>query len=114
MAQVTFPYLATPYTDYPDGHEAAFREAARVAAWLATKGMTVYSPIAHSHPLAESGLLPKTDHDLWMRLDAPFMEAASSLIVVRMTGWDKSRGVTFEIAAFKRAGKPIFYMDAPA
>lgn len=111
---MSFAYLATPYSNYAAGHEAAFKEAARIAAWLATKGVIVYCPIAHSHPMAESGLLPKTDHDLWMKLDAPFVAGATHCIVAKMDGWDKSRGVAFEIEAFQKAGKPILYMDVPA
>lgn len=36
-------YLATPYTRYHAGPEAAFVEAARCAAWLVRQGLIVYT-----------------------------------------------------------------------
>lgn len=110
---MTLAYLATPYTNYPAGREAAFREAARIAAWLATNDIIVFCPIAHSHPLSATGLLPETDHDLWMKLDAPFVEKCDYCIVAKMDGWQESRGVTYEIAEFTRTGKSIIYIDPP-
>lgn len=110
---MSFAYLATPYSEYDDGHEAAFKEAARVSAWLTSKGVAVFSPIVHGHPMSDTGILPYLGFDLWMGIDAPFMQAADRLIVVRMRGWDNSSGVAREIAEFKKAGKPIFYLDPP-
>ena len=110
---MTLAYLATPYTNYPHGREAAFREASRVAAWLATKDIIVFCPIAHSHPLAATGLLPQADHDLWMKLDAPFVEKCDYLIVAQMDGWKESRGVRYEITSFLMADKPILYIEPP-
>lgn len=45
-------YLATPYSKYPRGIEAAFVDASRLAACLVRLGISVYSPIAHTHPIA--------------------------------------------------------------
>lgn len=50
-------YLASPYT-HSDVHvrEWRFREACRAAAALLRAGITVFSPIAHSHPIAAFGM----------------------------------------------------------
>src|ERR1700686_5471517 len=45
-------YLATPYTQYRDGIEAAFVQAASLAGRLLQARSFVYSPIAHTHPIA--------------------------------------------------------------
>lgn len=102
-------YVATPYTKYPGGIEEAFREACRVTAVLMRQGAKVFSPIAHTHPIATYGGIDPKDWEFWMAADAPLMEAASGLIVVMMPGWEESAGVAAEIEAFKAAGKPIYY-----
>lgn len=104
-------YLATPYSKYPQGHEAAFREASRIAAWFLKNHVPVFCPIAHSHPLTEHGDLPGTDHEFWMWADSPLMASACGLIVCKMDGWDESAGIAEEIRRFTAGGKPIVYME---
>ncbi|EJW12749.1 hypothetical protein A33M_1719 [Rhodovulum sp. PH10] len=104
-------YLATPYTRYPDGMIAAFEAAADLAGRLVRRGVCVYSPIAHSHPLAVHGGAPATDHEMWMRQDAPMLAAADALYVAHLPGWDCSQGVAHEIAVCEAAGKPIYDLD---
>lgn len=115
QAKTTFWYLATPYTNYPLGHIEAAKMASRRAAELMTAGVPVFSPIAHSHPIAVEGLRDKqVDHDFWMRADAPMMEAASGMIVVQCVGWNDSRGIAEEIKRFTAAGKPVVYWSPTA
>lgn len=45
--------------------------------------------------------------------DEPLMNAAYGIIVVKMPGWRKSKSIAFEIDTFKRAGKPVLYMEWP-
>lgn len=106
-----FWYLATPYSKYPGGIEAAFILACQAAADLIEAGVRVYSPIAHTHPIAVYGHIDPYAHDIWLPADAPFMEAAFGLIVLRAPGWGESYGIGEEIKVFSAAGKPIVYMD---
>lgn len=92
-------YLASPYS-HPDQEvrEARYRAACRKAAQYATKGIAVFAPIVHSHPLVP--YLPKEqcmDFDLWMRLDLPLLKDAAEMHVLCIAGWRESRGVTREI-----------------
>lgn len=107
----TLAYLATPYTKYAAGIDAAFRDASALAAELLRAGIAVYSPIAHCHPLAIHGGLDPLDHSVWIPFDAAMMDAAKVLIVAHMDGWRESFGVTHEIGVFARAGKPIYDLD---
>lgn len=107
---MSFWYLATPYTKYRLGIERAFIDAACEAALLATAGVSVFSPIVHSHPIAFHGLIDPFDHDLWLRIDRPFMELACGLIVCQLDGWEESKGVAAERDIFQAAGKPIVMM----
>lgn len=104
-------YLATPYSKYDLGLEAAFVHAAELAAKLLQRGVCVYSPIAHTHPLSVYGKIDPLDHSIWLPFDARQMDAADCLIVARMQGWRESFGVQHEIETFKTEGKPIVHLD---
>ena len=108
-----FFYVSTPYTLYAGGTMAAWLEACDVAAHIIRQGRSIYAPIVMTHPIAIHGGLDPLDHDLWLRVDEPMMRAADGLIVAKMDGWDKSRGVAREIEAFLEMGKPIEYMEWP-
>jgi hypothetical protein len=108
---MTLAYLATPYSKWALGLEDAFIQAAKLAARLLTSGIKVYSPIAHTHPLAIYGNLDPLDHSIWLPFDEAMMTAAATLIVAHMDGWDTSRGIAHEIAFFERTEKPIFDLD---
>lgn len=107
----TFWYLATPYSKYPAGIEEAFRLACRATADLIRAGIRVYSPIAHTHPVAIHGGIDPYDHKIWLPADEPFMAAAGGLIVLKAESWEQSYGIGEEIKAFARVGKPIIYME---
>lgn len=105
-----FWYLASPYSKYAPGLEAAHDDICSVAAGLIDKGVNVLSPIAHSHPVAKIGLLDPLGWKLWSTVNLPLMAAAHGMIVVKMNGWADSVGVLSEIEAFSGAGKPIEYI----
>lgn len=107
----TFWYLATPYSKYPGGIEEAFKVACRAAADLIRSGVRVYSPIAHTHPVAIHGNIDPYAHEIWLPADVPFMEAARGLIVLKAESWERSYGIGEEIKAFSAAGKPVLYME---
>lgn len=110
----SYVYVGTPYSKYHRGIEAAYVEACKAAAALIKSGFNVFCPIAHTHGPAIFGGIDPLDHTIWMDADAPFIQGASALVVVKMTGWEESFGLQQEIQAFKAAGKPVLYMDWPA
>jgi hypothetical protein len=103
-------YLATPYTKYKAGREAAYEDASKQAALLLASGVHVYCPIAHTHPISLYTPPELDTHETWLALDHQFMVNAAGLIVCELDGWQESRGVLEEIETFKRAGKPIVHM----
>lgn len=107
----TLAYLATPYSKYPGGIWPAFIDACRIAARLMQAGIKVYSPIAHTHPLAIFGEIDPLDHAIWLPFDEAMMNVADVLIIAHMRGWDESKGIAHEIEFFAEAGKPIFDLD---
>lgn len=108
---MSFFYLATSYTRRPS-RSLAFSEAAALCARLATEcNIIAFSPIAHGHPMSEFGGVGPADHHWWLKFHWPFINASSALLVAHDAGWQDSRGMAAEIAAFEAAGKPIFDLD---
>ena len=121
---VTLWYLATPYTSWSIGAEAAAAFACATAAKLLASKVPVFSPIAHSHALVEDGLRDvQFDHEFWVWADAPMVEACGGLIVPtyhrhnngrREIPWTMSKGIAHEIKRVTAAGKPIVFWDMTA
>ncbi len=57
-------YLASPYS-HPDARvrQRRFEEACQAAAAITRAGLSVFSPISHSHPIARYGV--PTGWDYW-------------------------------------------------
>tara|TARA_Y100000593_G_scaffold6893_1_gene13023 strand:- start:405 stop:908 length:504 start_codon:yes stop_codon:yes gene_type:complete len=106
-----FWYVASPYSLYIYGKEAAAREVGMAALELTKRGFTVFSPIAHSHAMCLTAPKLKDDGFFWEIQDRPFLEAAMGLIVVKMRGWSESIGVDHEIKRSREMKKPIMYLE---
>src|SRR5690606_36400127 len=111
LSKFDLEYLATLYSKYPKGVEAAFQEACIIAARLIRFKINVYSPIAHTHPIAVFGKLDQSDHDLWLTFDSAMMAKADALAVATMPTWQDSAGVAYEIRTFLHQQKPVFVLD---
>lgn len=107
---MSFWYLASPYSKYPGGHNAAFEEISRNAGLLLSHGVHVYCPIAHSHPISLYGDVSLDSYDIWLPADKAIFQFAEGMIVCMMDSWQTSHGVNWEIKEFTEAGKPIVYM----
>lgn len=106
-----FYYLATPYTRYPQGIDAAFQHAACVAGNLLRQGYRVYSPIVQGHPMAVHAAIDPLDHAIWLPFNDTMMKLCDALIVAKLASWDQSKGVLHEIAEYRRAGKRVFELE---
>ena len=104
-------YLATPYSLYPAGLDAAYEDACALAGRLLQINVKTYSPIAHSHGLARHAGLDPLAHDFWMDFDRAMMARLDVLLVAHLPSWEASRGIAAEIAFFAAAGKPVFDLD---
>lgn len=107
-----FIYLGSPYSLYPD-HDEAAEIVAAAAAGLMAHGIVVYSPIVHGHYVSQQGDLP-TSWEFWKAQCQPLIDAASALAVLKMEGWGQSVGLQYEIGEFRRAGKPVVFLDSEA
>jgi len=100
-------YLAAPYSGM---EEFSFRMSCAVAARLLDDGELIFSPIVHSHPLEAYLIDHKNDHDFWIEFDTHLMERCQVLYVLAIDGWEKSKGVRFEMEWFLAKKLPIFLL----
>jgi hypothetical protein len=111
LRQYRLVYLATPYSRYPGGLQKAFEDACKLTARLIRNQVRVYSPIAHTHPIAIYGGIDPLDHGIWIPLDKPLMSASDALVVAEMETWSQSKGIQIEIDEFYKADKPVYYIN---
>jgi len=102
-------YLASPYS-HPDAavRQRRYEAACRAAAELIRRGHVVFSPIAHGHAIAQHGL--PMDWGFGERQDRRLLAACDELWVLKLDGWEHSRGVQAEIAIARAAGKPVRFV----
>ena len=67
----------------------------------------MYSPIAHSHPIARFGL--PTDWSYWERVDRRFLKLCDEVVVLTLDGWRESVGVREEVRLTREMGKRVNY-----
>lgn len=100
-------YLAVPYShEDPRVRERRFRCANAAAGWLMRKGMHVFSPISHTHPISVDGNLPG-HFDYWERFDRAYLSCSHELYVLTLDGWKESKGVRAEIQIARGMDLPI-------
>jgi hypothetical protein len=103
-------YVASPYSDPdPAVREARYEAACRATADLIRRGTPVFSPIVYGHPLCRYDL--PTDWTFWQRLDLQYLAMCDEVIVLKLPGWEQSKGVQAEIAAARALGRPVSFLD---
>ena len=104
-------YIANPYSDPdpdPAVRQARYRAACLATAELLRHGLKVFSPVVHSHPLAELGL--PGNWSFWQRIDEDMLVRCNELVVLMLDGWRESRGVTAEIELAHGHEIPVRYV----
>jgi hypothetical protein len=104
-------YLASPYS-HPDPaiQEERYQKALHAVYYYAQNGLTVYSPIVHWHHVAAVFGLPK-DAAFWEAQNLARLERASQFIVLNISGWKESKGVTQELTWAEDLNIPVSFTD---
>jgi hypothetical protein len=102
-------YLASPYT-HPDPAvmQRRFEEICAVAARFIKRGEHIFSPIAHTHPIALAGELP-ANFWYWEQYAKEMLSVCGELWVYEMDGWRESKGIALEIKIAEELGLRITY-----
>jgi hypothetical protein len=104
-------YLAVPYSHQSANvREMRFREANRISARIMDAGILIFSPISHTHPIALAGKLP-LGWDFWERYDRAYLVVCRALVVLRLDGWQESKGVAAETKIMDELARPVYHLD---
>ena len=80
MSRKRLTYLAVPYTWNP---ERSYEIANKVASYFMAEGKTVFSPVSHSHHIADHMAEPlRLSQEFWMAQDLPLVDVCSEIIFV--------------------------------
>lgn len=104
-------YVASPYSNYADGLDAAFADIGAISWKLHLAGIPCYSPIVYCHPIARALDADPLNADFWLAFTKPVLERCDALIVVDLPGWDKSYGISKEIERFQQSGRPVHRLN---
>ena len=102
-----FIYLASPYSG---NEQANYEAAARFVADRMREGYIIFSPIVHCHQIAVDYGLPG-DFEFWQHYNYEMLAAAGKLWVLKLPGWEESRGVQAEILYATRSHIPIEHVS---
>lgn len=104
-------YLASPYSHPVKAVRAdRFRAACKAAADIIKAGHICFSPIAHSHHIADY-LENHNDSGYWLKQDLSFLDSwADELWVLMLDGWQESKGIAKEILHCEEIGIPVRYI----
>ena len=102
-------YLACPYFHpNPLIREKRFHTANRVTAKLMQAGIVVFSPLSHSVPIStEFNDTVTLSHEFWMSQDLPILRRCDEMLVLGLSGWKNSLGVSQEMFESMRLKIPI-------
>jgi hypothetical protein len=106
-------YLACPFRHADVAVQRKRCEAAHtVAAQLFLEGKMVFSPLTHNETLIDL-IDDRVPGEHWMQFDLTILAHCKKLYVLKMEGWEASKGVAREIAFAKANGIEIFMIDPP-
>lgn len=103
-------YLASPYTHSdPAIREQRFEAVCLAAGKLMAAGEHVFSPIAHTHPIAVRCDLPK-GWEFWQSYDRAMIRFCDRFMVLTLPGWLQSTGVCAERRYWISLGGEVEYL----
>ena len=111
-------YFAHPYTvEDEDGNQileaqaANYRLACHRSAKLLERGVKIFSPIAHSHPIhmASTEFLSRGEQDVWYELDNALIDSGAFRGLILAPGWEDSAGCCSERIRFLNQEKPVVH-----
>lgn len=104
-------YLACPFRhEDPKVQKMRCAAAHRITAQLIAQGKHVFSPLTHNEVLVDicDDKIPK---EYWMQFDLNILSRCNRLLVLKLEGWDISKGVQREMQFARERDIPIEMID---
>jgi hypothetical protein len=105
-------YIASPYThDDPAVRQERY-EAVRdyIAKQTSLTGHFYFSPIVHYHDMAVKNDMP-TDAKTWWRINEDALSRCDALWILKIDGYQESKGVAMEFEYCSNWGIEVVYVD---
>jgi len=111
-------YLASVYSLDAHSHSAAdlltrqtrYNTVLKKTAELLKQGHVVFSPIVHSHPMSKLFDDATETFADWQAIDENYITHCDEVWVLKMKGWQRSEGITKEVAFAIANGIPVRYI----
>jgi len=104
---MSFIYLASPYTSSSKTvMHSRYLATMLATATLLKSGKFVYSPIVHCHEMAIKHNMPK-DFGFWKDYNYNMIDMSESVIVLMISGFEDSKGISYEMSYAASKGIPI-------
>jgi nucleoside 2-deoxyribosyltransferase len=102
----TIAYLAAPYSHQdPATKEWRLEAVAKTCSHLFQQGTWVFSPLTHNMTIDSYGI--NGNWQQWGDYDIEMLSRCDKLLILKLPGWEDSKGVATEIAHAKKIGLPI-------
>jgi hypothetical protein len=104
-------YLMGPYSHKDYGiRQRRYNQLTQYAAKIAHSGLTVFSPITHSHPMTLHETLPG-EWAYWKRQDEAILRICREAWQMEIKEWEQSVGCTAGREIAESLGIPVVYID---
>ncbi|MCS5708713.1 DUF1937 family protein [Candidatus Berkiella cookevillensis] len=109
----TMAYLASPYThEEKNIRDTRYLVTAWMAAQLIRDGIHVFSATNHNAMLENFADLTDRLED-WQRFNHCMIKRCDKVIVLKMPGWEKSKGIQDQIKYAQLHSIPVEMMEVP-
>jgi hypothetical protein len=106
MKQISLTYLACPFRDKDINVRKKRCAAAHyTAAQLTSQGYHIFSPLTHNEILVD--LVQDMPKEHWLEFDLAILSICKRLFILKLDGWNSSKGVQIEMDFAKKNGIPI-------
>jgi hypothetical protein len=104
-------FISSPYTHWSDNIvNDNYLKVAKLASKLCSEGQVAISPIVYGHNLLKIRTFP-SNWEFWKNFCLTLLSKCDEMIVYKMEGWDKSRGVAEEIKFAELNNITITYVE---
>ena len=109
-------YLASPHSHTSSSvRQDRYEEALKCASYFIERGEWMFSPIVHSHNLmphySDNICSTIRGWDFWKEFDTETIRRMDEVWVLKIPGWEESKGVQEEIKIAKEMGKVVRHVE---